>query len=184
MNNKAFNPKQDETTSTNNPTRQVARQQSHIFGSIATRNSSQSPIYIVSTRYLEHTKRSHCLYLGPSHYRLTEIIQGNDPKVNSPKTIEVKQDEIRDLISRGTFRAVLRTEHLDGANMITAGYVLAIKSEEDKEDIHKARCVAERHLEIMKYYIAHGAQTSQCLSVRIFPLIANGKGFHVWAVDV
>ena len=53
--------------------------------------------------------------------------------------MKAKQSEIRDLINRGTFRAVLRTEFPNGANMITVRYVLVIKSEEDNGDRYKAR---------------------------------------------
>ena len=48
--------------------------------------------------------------------------------------IKAEQDEIRDLVSRGKFKAVIRTELPDSANMITARYVMATKSKEDKVD--------------------------------------------------
>ena len=56
--------------------------------------------------------------------------------------IEVKHAEILNLFYRGTFRVVLRTELPDGANLITTRYVLAIKSDEDKEERYKARHVS------------------------------------------
>ena len=68
--------------------------------------------------------------------------------------------------------------------MITARYVLAIKSNEDKEERYKARYVAGGHLDIMKDYLVHGAQTIQCVSVRITLVIAKAKGFRIWVVDV
>ena len=98
--------------------------------------------------------------------------------------MKAKQSEIRDLIDRCTFRAVLRTELADGANMITPRYVLAIKSEEDKEDRYKARYVAGGHQDIMKDYLVHGAQTMQCVSVRLILVIAKGKGLRIWTMDV
>ena len=55
---------------------------------------------------------------------------------------EARYAEIRDLINRGTFRSVLRAELPDGANLITARYVLAIKSDEDKEERYKERYVS------------------------------------------
>ena len=48
--------------------------------------------------------------------------------------IEAKYAEIRDIGTRGTFRAVLRTELLDGAYIITARYVLAINQIKIKEN--------------------------------------------------
>ena len=47
--------------------------------------------------------------------------------------IEAKYSEIWHVDNRGTFRAVLRTEIPDGATLITAKYVLSIKSDEDKK---------------------------------------------------
>ena len=49
---------------------------------------------------------------------------------------------MQDLVNRGTFRAVLRTELPDDANHIAARYVLAIKSDEDKEERKTERYVA------------------------------------------
>ena len=68
--------------------------------------------------------------------------------------------------------------------MITARYVLAIKSSKDKEKKYKARYVAEGHLGIMKNYLIQGAQAIQCVSVRIQLVIAKAKRFRVWVVDV
>ena len=64
--------------------------------------------------------------------------------------MKAKQSEIRDIINRGSFRAVLRTELLNVVNMITARYVLAIESEEDKEDRTKSKYVARDYLDITK----------------------------------
>ena len=142
---------------------------------MATRTRGQSPTHIISTRSLEHTQRSLRQYLGPSNCWLTEVIKENNLGANNPKIIEIKQKEIRDLISRGTFSEALRTELPDGANMITAGYVLAMKSEGGKEERYKARYVAEGHIDIMKDYLVHGAQKFQCVSVRIILTIAKGE---------
>ena len=98
--------------------------------------------------------------------------------------IEAKYAEIRDLVNKGTFRAFLRTELPDGANLITARYVLAIKSEEDKKELYKARYVAGGHLDIMKDYLIHGAQTIQCVSIRMILVVAKTEGFRIWIVDV
>ena len=79
---------------------------------------------------------------------------------------------------------MLRTELPDGANLITVRYVLAIKSDEGKEERCRARYVAGGHLDIIKDYLVHGAQSIQCVSVRIILVIARIKGFRIWVVDV
>ena len=64
--------------------------------------------------------------------------------------IGTKYAEIRYLFNRSTFRAVLKVELPDGANLIITIYILAIKSDKDKEDRYKARYVADGHVDIMK----------------------------------
>ena len=98
--------------------------------------------------------------------------------------IEAKYAEIRDMVNRGTFRAVLKTELQYYANLITARYVLAIKSDEYKEERYKARYVAGGHSDIMKDYLVHGAQTIQCKSALIILVVAKIKGFRIWVVSV
>ena len=98
--------------------------------------------------------------------------------------MEAKYAGMRDLINRGTFRADLITRLTDVANLITARYVLAIKSEEDKEERYKERYVTGRHFDIMKDYLVHEAQTVQCVSVRIILVVTKIKGFRIWVVDI
>ena len=97
--------------------------------------------------------------------------------------IEAIYAEIQDLVNRGTFQAFLRTELPDGANLITARYVLSIKSEENKEERYNAIYVTGGHLDIMKDYLVHGAQTIQYVSLNIILVVAKIKGFHIWVVD-
>ena len=47
--------------------------------------------------------------------------------------------EVRDLLKRGTFKVLLGEELPDGANALTACFVLAIKSNSDGKIKHKAR---------------------------------------------
>ena len=56
--------------------------------------------------------------------------------------IETLYAEMRDLTKRITFRASLKPELPDGENLITAGYILSIESEEDKEERYRANHVA------------------------------------------
>ena len=92
--------------------------------------------------------------------------------------------EIRDLINRGIFRAVLRTELPDGANLIVARFFLAIKSDEDKEERYKERYIFGGRLGIMKDYLAHGEQSIQCVSVRIILVVLKIKGFRICVVGL
>ncbi len=51
------------------------------------------------------------------------------------------RNEIRQLLSRGTFKVFLKEELPDGANVLTARFFLSIKSNTDGEVKYKARYV-------------------------------------------
>ena len=68
--------------------------------------------------------------------------------------------------------------------MITARYFLVIKTDEDKEERYKARYVASGYFDIMKYYLVHGEQTIQCISVHIILVVANINGIRIRVVDI
>ena len=89
---------------------------------------------MISLAYIDDIRHSLTRIGGLSQCWLTEIITSNEPIANCSKMIEAKYAEILYLINRDTFRAVLKTKLPDGANLITARYVLSIKSYEDKEE--------------------------------------------------
>ena len=97
--------------------------------------------------------------------------------------IEVKLAEISDLINRGTFRAVIRTELSGSASMITARSVQTIKSREYKRGTCEARYVAGGHHDVLKDYLLHRAQTIKFLSVRMILVKAIMNNFHFWIID-
>ena len=80
--------------------------------------------------------------------------------------VGAKYAEIRDLVTRSTFRAALRAELPDSTNFMTAGYVLSIKSNEDVEEryeeIYEEKYATVGHFDIMKDCAVHGSQTIQC----------------------
>ena len=117
---------------------------------MTTRTRSKSQTYDISTQFLEHVQSFFDIYRGPHLRWITKLLNQNDPKANDTKMIETKYVEIHDLTNKSTFRAALRTELLDSANMITARYALQIKSGEDKEERYNTRCFTVSHLDIMK----------------------------------
>ena len=84
--------------------------------------------------YSNDNRKSLTRFAGQKRYRLTEIIKQNDPTANCPKMIEAKYAKILDLANSSTYRAVFRAELSHGANCITTRHVLAIKSDDDKEE--------------------------------------------------
>ena len=70
---------------------------------------------------------------------MTEVIKDNEPQAKSPEMIRIISSEVRDLLKRGTFKVLLQEELPDGANVLTARFVLAIKSNADNKVKYKAR---------------------------------------------
>ena len=150
---------------------------------MATRMRIQSQARIISLGHLNETSQSRTLLAESSQCYLTEIIKPNDPRENYCMTIEAKYVEIRDLLNRSTFRAVLSTELPEGANLTKARYNLAVKSDKNKEERYKARYGTREHLHIMKDYLVHGVQTIQCVLARIILVVARISDFRIWVVD-
>ena len=98
--------------------------------------------------------------------------------------LEAKYVEIRDLVNRSSFRAVLRTDLPNFASLITARYVLTVKSEKLMKKRYKAWYLVGKHLDSMKDFLVFRAQTIQCVSVDIVQVVAKIKASRVWVVDV
>ena len=79
---------------------------------------------------------------------------------------------------------MLKEELPDGANALTARFVLAIKSKADDRIKYKARYVIGGHRDKLKHFMVHGAQTMQASSSRLLLAIAAAHNFEVWTSDV
>ena len=104
--------------------------------------------------------------------RLTEIIPSDDPRAKDPRMAAAIKEEVRDLLRRGTFKVILSEEIPDVANVLTARYVLAIKSKADGSIKFKTRYVIGGHKDILKHYLVHGAHTLWTQSVRVMIALA------------
>ena len=74
--------------------------------------------------------------------------------------------EVRDLLESGTFKVILKEEPPDG------------------EIKYEARYVIGGHLDRLKHYMVHGAQTQQTSSARLLFALAAAHDFEVWTSDV
>ena len=74
--------------------------------------------------------------------------------------------EVCDLLKRRTFKVMLKEKLPDGANALTARFVLAVKSNPDGDVKFKARYVIGGHRNQLKHYMVHGGQTLQYSSAR------------------
>ena len=110
---------------------------------------------------------------------ITEVIEESDPRARSPEMQATKLQEVRDLLNRGTFKDILKEKLPEGANALTARFVLAIKSKIDGHIKFKARYVVGGHRDKLKQFMVHGAQTLQAPSARLIVALAvflTGKG--------
>ncbi len=86
-------------------------------------------------------------------------MEKNDPRANIPEMHEAIKCEVRELLQRSTFKVVVKEELPDGANALTARFVLEIKSNSVGKIKYKARYVVGGHRDTLKHYMAHGVQT-------------------------
>ena len=120
----------------------------------------------------------------PFDTQMTEVVDKNDPRADSPEMRAAIYREVTDLLRRGTFKVILKEELPDGANALTARFVLAIKSNADGQIKYKARYVIGGHRDRLKQFLVHGAQTLQASSARLLLAIAAIFEFDVWTSDV
>eukprot|EP00171_Calliarthron_tuberculosum_P023641 IDg23641t1 len=115
---------------------------------------------------------------------LTEIIDQKDPRAKSWEMTAAKKSEIAGLLSRGTFKVILREEVPPDANVLPGRFVLAIKSTEDGNIKFKARYVIGGHRDRFKHMMVHTASTLQPQSIRLLLALASMHGFDIWTSDV
>ena len=120
----------------------------------------------------------------PFEIEATEIVSSDDPRAKSPEMRRAVMNEVRDLLKQGTFKVMLKEELPDGANALTARFVLAIKSNADSAIKFKARYVIGGHRDQLKHYMVNGAQTLQCSSARLNIALESMCEFDVWSTDV
>ena len=92
-----------------------------------------SSIYGVLSHYSSN-KRSIAL-------RMTEVVDNDDPRANSNEIRNAINDEVQDLLRRGTFNVILKEELPDGTNALSTVFVLDVKCKADGQLKYKARYV-------------------------------------------
>ena len=126
----------------------------------------------------------HCSPADEDTIFMTEILTDADPRAHSKEMNDAKKREIRDLLRRGTFTAVIMDDIPPDANVIPGRFVLAIKSKLDGKIMFKARFVVGGHRDRLKEFMVHSSQTLQPQSIRILLALAVIFGFKIWTADV
>ena len=112
------------------------------------------------------------------------MLHPNDPRKDSPEFKEAIRKEIDDLIKRGTWKVVCRSEVPDDANILGGRFVLAIKNPDTDEVIYKARFVVQGHKDKDKDLLIHDSPTISVSSIRILIAIAGIFGFRIWSTYI
>ena len=89
--------------------------------------------------------------------RMIEVIGKNDPRASSTEMRNSINEGVHEIFSRKTSKFILKEELPEGANPLSARFVLAIKSKADGQVKYKARCVIGGHPDYKKHYMVHGA---------------------------
>lgn len=114
----------------------------------------------------------------PANIQVTYFVDEGTPRVQSPEMRTAVIDKVRDLLKCGTFKVIFDEEFLDRANVLNARFVLGIKSNAEGKIEFKASYVIAVHLDKLKLYMVHSAQTLQASSPRHFLTIASN--FRSW----
>ena len=153
-------------------------------------NVAQVRPFLEKNRRGESLHKFYRLGVEPIHYTPTlpahmiEFTEKNDPRADSPRMRRAISNEVRELLRRGTFSAMLKTELPDGANALTARFVLTVKFHADVKTKYKARYVIGGHRDNLKHYLVHVAQTPQASSARLLLALASANSFQVWSSDI
>ena len=69
----------------------------------------------------------------------TEIIQESNPRAQSELMNEAIRAEVSNLAERGTFKVMRTSELRDDANLLTARFIMAIKTDAQARESYKKR---------------------------------------------
>ena len=114
----------------------------------------------------------------------TEVIDKNDFRAHSAEMHEAILSTVRDLLRRGAFKVIPKSELPEDANALTARFALAIKSKAEGNSKYKARFVIVGHGDSLKHYLVHRTQTLEVFYARLLIALALAHNFDVWSSDV
>ena len=135
----------------------------YMMKDIATKNGPKSPDYGV---------------------HMTEVILQNDSRLKDERFKAAKQNEIRGLVERGTWKIVMKDEVLKDANIMGGRFVLAIKDQGTSKEVWKARFIVQGYKDKLKTSLVHNSPTSRQYSTRILVGLAAIFGFRLFSTDV
>ena len=124
----------------------------------------------------DHTERSG-MYI-------TEVLQTNDPRAQSPAMINEKKEEVAGLEARRTWVKVPRSRVPNGASIMGGRFVQALKNPCTKVEKARARFVLKGHMERDKPFVVINVPTPRQSSTRIVLSTSANEGFRLFLNDV
>lgn len=115
---------------------------------------------------------------------LTEILQPNDLRIESPDFDLAKTKEIKGLLDRKAFRVVLEEDLERDANVLGGRFVLTIRNKGTNDEIFRARFVVQGHLDREKELLVHASTTVSPQAIRLLVSLATIFGFRLWSEDM
>jgi len=117
---------------------------------------------------------------------ITEILHYKDPRSRSQslEAEKARQNEIENLVRRGTWKLVLEEEVPADGNIISGSFVITIKDVETDNPRFKARFVAHGNKDSEKHQLVHSTTTVRPSSVRLLIALAAILGFDIWSEDI
>ena len=110
---------------------------------------------------------------------VTEVLRREDPRCLSPQMSDAKRKEIFQLMKRGTFKVILKEEIPPHCSVLSAHFVLSIKSTMDDDIKWKVRYVSGGHRDKLKKLLVQSSQSAQPPTVRLFLALSAVYGFMV-----
>ena len=98
--------------------------------------------------------------------------------------VKAIQDEVKEILRRGIFKVILKESIPEGSKVLTARYVLAIRSKIEGKVKFKARRFFGGHRDMLKHLLVHNAHTLQLLTRSCHDFLAATSCFRVLSTDV
>lgn len=115
---------------------------------------------------------------------LTEVLKRGNPRCLSRQISDAKREEVHQLMKQGTFKLILKEDIHPNANVLSARFLLSMKSTIHNKTKWKARDVAGGHREKLKKLQVHTSQSAKPPSVSLGSAVAAAYGFKMWSSDV
>ncbi len=113
-----------------------------------------------------------------------EVLQHNDPRMQSQKADRARKQEIENLVGRGTWELVLEEDEPPRSNITSGSFVIASKDVETDKPIFNARFVVHVYRDAKKNNLIDDSANVRQSSVRILIATAAIMGFDVWTEDI